>query len=203
MKEGTSKRGSRGSWLRLVLVALGGLLALTGVAVLSIVWKISGDIRRGTQVGKFIHPLLLETPFTLGRGITPKESAETLQLPVYPGAWGRQSTLLKWVRKPASKPEIAAGLDLLQFHSEGPQARVEKWYRERLGPNFARINGDFAQDEVRGKDWLAKIPGEMSSEAVLFQHEEGGGLRGVLLQPQAEGDAMRVTLFYYTETRRR
>jgi len=130
------------------------------------------------------HPRRIETPFTLGKGIRPSEFAATLRLPIYPGSVADESVISRWVATPGPKSAEGVGLALLRLRAAVGADQVEAWYKNQLGPDFVRTEGNLAGVVHRHPEWVQRILSDANNaNAVLFLRSQVPSADGVLLEP--------------------
>jgi hypothetical protein len=192
---------NRHTLLRTVLLWTGGAVIVTVALTFAFTWISYRKATLGTAPGVMLHPRRIETPFTLGTEIKPSEFAATLRLPIYPGALAEESTLSRWFPTPRPQSGKGKGVALLQLQAEGPLARAEVWYKDQLGTDFVRTDGNLAAIVEGSADWLRRVSRSPSANAVLFLRNQAGAQDGVLLEPNHGNDRVRITLFRYSGPR--
>jgi len=179
--------------------AMAGILAtLTAILVLLFTWIAYRSAARGTPPGFALHPQRIETPFTLARGIKPSEFAAMMKLPIYLGSVADESTLSRWLPVPRPKSGKGVGLTLLRLQAEMRPAQVEGWYKDQLGPDFVRTQGNLAGAVERSAAWLSRVSRNPDANAVLFLRSQPTIEDGVLLEPDHASERVVITIFRYS-----
>ncbi len=183
--------------VRTLALLIGGLFVLTAAMALMFTSIAYRGAAHGAAPGVVLHPRRVETPFTLRRGIKPSEFASTLRQPVYPGSVADESVTNRWI--PTSRPKSGkgVGLALLRLRAEVGPDQVEGWYKDQLGPEFVRTQGNLAGTVHEHAEWLQRVLSNPNANAVLFLNTQATGADGVLLEPDPTSKQVVITLFRY------
>ena len=183
---------------RIVLALAGSLATVTAILTLLFAWVAYRSATLGTPPGVLLHPQRIQTPFTLGSGIKPAEFAAIMKLPIYPGSVAAESTLNLWLPVPRPKSGKGVGLALLRLQAGVRPTLADGWYKDQLGPDFVRTQGNLAGTvEVRG-DWLSRVSKNHDSSTVLFLRSQPATEDGVLLEPDSASERVLITIFRYS-----
>jgi hypothetical protein len=183
--------------MRSLLVLAGSLVTLTAIQTLLFTWIAYRSAALGTPPGVLLHPQRIETPFTLARGINPAEFAAMMKLPTYPGSVADESTLSRWLPLPRPKSGKGVGLAFLRLQTGARPAQAEDWYKDQLGPDFVRIEGNPPATVGGTGDWLRRLSRNPNANAVLFLRSQPGTVDGVLLEPDQASQRVLITIFKY------
>ncbi|MFQ5777122.1 MAG: hypothetical protein ACE5IP_03855 [Terriglobia bacterium] len=195
-------RGERGGALQVTLAILGGLVVLACLVVLVAIWAVNRYVKIEVQQEGGEKHVSISTPFGDLEVDQAEDAARRLKLPVYPGATPKEDSVAVRLRGYLGKQEGGLDITAAQFRSDDEFARVDAWYRERLGQEFERREGriagaDHDGDIDLGDDWKIRI--EPGGDDVLYSHEREGRTRGVALQH--EHGRVEITLFDLAEAR--
>jgi hypothetical protein len=180
------------------LALAGSLVTLTVILTLLFTWITYRSATLGTAPGVLLHPQRIQTPFTLGSGIKPAEFAAMVKLPIYPGSVAAESTLSLWLPVPRPKSGKGVGLALLRLQAGIRPALADGWYKDQLGPDFVRTQGNLVGTiDVRG-DWLSRVSKNHDSNAVLFLRSQPATEDGVLLERDYASERLLITIFRYS-----
>jgi len=148
----------------------------------------------------FIHPATIYSPFTLHRG-SAIQSADLLQVPVYPDAVGIEVSTLSWKAERSSMGVTAAGLALIRFDVDVPVAAVNSWYEANFPKPHLQLRKVQIQSGPANEKWFQKLNVRVHDETTLFEAVDGNRLRGVIAESLGNAGRTRTTLFYYSEAR--
>jgi len=180
------------------MISAVGFVMLTAAMALLFTWIAYRSATLGSEPGVVIHPRRIETPFTLAKGIKPAEFAAVLRLPIYPRSVADESILSRWVPVPRRKSEKGVGLALLRLRAAVRPSYVESWYKDQLGPDFVRIQGNLAGAAGGSADWLRRVSRNPDANAVLFLRSQSATEDGVLLEPDRASERELITMFRYS-----
>lgn len=196
-------RSQRGGAGPVVLGIVGGLILVCVLAVVFGFWVAARffrvDIEDG-EGGKRVH---ISTPFGEIDIRKAEDVAESLKLPVYPGAEADDDAASVRLRGWLDDDE-AGGLDVTaaEFRSDDSLEVVDDWYRRQLGSDYVRkvghvegVLGDLDDDDLEG--WSVHV--EPGGEDVYYELNRAGRLRGVVLR--RKGDGVKIGLFEVWEAR--
>jgi hypothetical protein len=184
---------------RTLPVLIGGLVILTLAMALVFTWIAYRSVTLGTAPGVVLHPRRIETPFTLGIEIKPTEFAAIMKLPLYPGSVADESTVSRWFPAPRPKSGKGVGLALLRLRAEVRPAQAEGWYKDHLGSDFVRTQGNLVGAAQGRADWLCRVSKNPDANSVLFLRSQPASEDGVLLEPdQASERVLLITIFRYS-----
>jgi hypothetical protein len=189
--------------MRSFLALAGSLVTLTAILALLFTWIAYRSAALGTAPGVALHPQRIETPFTLARGIKPSEFAAMVKLPIYPESVADESTLSRWLPVPRPKSGKGVGLALLRLRAGVRPAQAEDWYKDQLGPDFVRTEGNLPASVEGTGDWLRRLSRTPNANAVLFVRSQPGTVDGVLLEPNHASERVLITIFRYGGPRSR
>ncbi len=189
--------------MRSFFALAGSLVTLTAILALLFTWITYRSATLGTAPGVVLHPQRIETPFTLAKGIKPAEFAAMMKLPIYPGSVADESTLSRWLPVPRPKSGKGVGLALLRLQAGVHPAQAEDWYKDQLGPDFVRTEGNLPATVEGTGDWLRRLSRNPNANAVLFLRSQPGTVDGVLLEPDHASERVLITIFRYGGPRSR
>jgi len=175
--------------LLIIAAFVGCAVCTVGFSTL-IAWR---NVTHKGEPGNFIHPRVVQTPFTPLRGTPPSSLSNMENFPIYPGSVAKEHGLLGY-----SSPLLHLGnvsnLSFLRLHSDDPLASVDQWYRDNLGPSFVRSEEPLValSKEMNTEEPLrfAKAPEE---SAVLFRQDKGGEV--LVCQSKSRGVVIMFILY--------
>jgi len=178
----------RGGAVQVVLNILSVLLLLLFLAALVGLWflKHSGfgiDITRtgGTERVEIRHPLG-EIAIEKTRDV-----ADKLKLPVYPGAEAERDGVSVKMRGEMQDEAGELVVTAAQFYTRDDFERVDAWYRQRLGPEFERLEGRIVWEDPSGDadEWLIPKVEVGGHDTVYKVEKKDSYVRGVALRRQS------------------
>ena len=155
------------------------LLGITGAAVVLLIvggLLIAGIVLKNVRVNRATREVEVSTPAgDLQVRNTPTKDAG---LPVYPGAVLDEPGKNVELNFPG---EQSVGITVVQYRSSDSLARVDAWYRERLGSDFERDG----PGSKRGK--LDERGVEVGTDGIAYVSERGDLVRFVAIKNKGGG----------------
>ncbi len=182
------------SLVRAVVAWAVGFLACLGCVVVlsaSIAYR---SASRNAGEGMIIHPLVVQTPFSEVRGISPPEFSQMTKLPICPRAAAEELGLLGYSDRRLDSRHVVDST-FLRLRTDEPLSAVDKWYQDHLGPSFIRSEGAFAaiaKDDVQIQG-LARDPDVLT---VSFRQKKIDASDEVLLEPGDNTGSLMITLIH-------
>ncbi len=185
------------------LRVIGGLLILSLVGGLLAVWLVNRYVVFSVEEGKGQRPVLVHTPLGSFPSGLSKASPSTLWAVVYPKSeWDEQNDT-DFYRGAAGNEEKTAQQTVLRFRIGQSLAQVDDWYRQRLGEGFTRSKGwPIKTSEQGGQEWIRSVSSNTNPEAIVYEQQMPGRVRGVLLETQPDGSGVLATLYEFQEGKR-
>lgn len=187
----------RGKALQVVLAIIGGLIVFCLLAVMVGLWAVRRYVQVEVTRSGDTKKVAISTPIGDLEVRKAQDIAEELKLPIYPGAESEDESAAVRLRGRLWKDEGGLSLTVAQFRSHDPFDQVDVWYREQLGSEFKREQGEIKGGKD-GDDWDMKV--EPGGDDVLYSQHREGRVRGVALT-QAGGH-VKMILFQASEARR-
>jgi hypothetical protein len=185
------------------LRVIGSLLILSLVSGLLAVWLVNRYVVFSVEEGKGQRSVLVHTPLGSFPSGLSKAGPSTLWAVVYPKSeWDEQNDT-DFYSGTAGNEEKTAQQTVLRFRIKQSLARVDEWYRQRLGESFSRSKGwsPKASEQGRG-EWLQSVRSDADPEALVYQQQMPDRVRGVLLETQPDGGGVLATLYEFQEGKR-
>lgn len=127
----------------------------------------------------------------------PSEFAATLRLPIYPGSVANESLVSRWVPMLRPKSGKGVGLALLRLRADALPNQVEGWYKDQLGTEFVRTQGNLAEAALDHADLRQRVSSNPNASAVLFVRKHETSADGVLLEHGQMNEQVVITIFRY------
>jgi hypothetical protein len=182
------------------LRVIGGFLILSLVGGLLAVWLVNRYVVFSVEEGKGQRSILVHTPLGSFPSGLSKTRPSTLWAVVYPKSeWDEQNDT-DFYRGVAGNEEKSAQLTVLRFRIKLSLMQVDEWYRQRLGESFTWSKG--WSPKASEQAWLQSVRSDADPEALVYQQQVPGRVRGVLLESQPDGNGVLATLYEFQEGRR-
>lgn len=186
----------RGGALQVILWILGGLVLLVLLVVVITIWAVHTfvdiEISRsgeGTRV-EIVTPLGAVSVSDAG------VAAEDLGLPLYPKAVAQSEGGTFSLRGGEDTDGEGWTIRGAKFRVRATMEEVDAWYRQQLGEEFERHEGD--NIEIAGmKGWASEI--DFDVDGVAYIEDREGRVRGVVLEKH--GRRIEIGLFEIREDR--
>lgn len=130
--------------------------------------------------------VLVRTPF----GILPPQKAAggpfSLWAAIYRDSKWEEQNMFTFYRGGHGKEELVAQLTVLRFTASASLQQVDRWYRERLGKQFARTRGWLVGGNHK-EDWVGNVAGSSDPDAIVYRRELPYRVQGVILKTNGRG----------------
>ncbi len=149
---------------------------------------------------RFLHPMIVYSPFTLRRGNAFEKVGDFLPVPVYAGATPLELSTFARVLDHGPAPPIHGGLVLVRLETKAPFATVNSWYRENFPKPYSQLRGQQILNGVTKDWWFQRLDARVKEETILYQAADSNKVRGAIVESLDDSNT-GVTVFYYSEDR--
>jgi hypothetical protein len=180
---------------RVLRVAL-GLLVSSLIAVVLAVWLVNRYVVFSIEEGRSQPSVAMRTPFGVFSPGSSKGS-QSLWNVVYPKSEWDEQIDTHYYRGAAG---TGAQLTVLRFRTRVPLAIVDDWYARKLGMNYSRNKGWTLTPNDDGEQrWLRQVRKNSDPDVLTYQQKLVGRVRGVMLEPELDGNGVLITLYDFQE----
>jgi hypothetical protein len=184
------------------LRVFGGLLIFSLAGAMLATWLVNRYVVFSIEEGKGQRSILIRTPlgsFPSG----PSKARSSLWPVVYPKSeWDEQNDT-DFYEGTAGNEHKSAQLTVLRFRVRLSLAQIDEWYRHRLGEDFVRSKGwSIKPNDANEQEWLRQVHSDPDAEALAYQQQMAGRVRGALLEALPDGDIL-ATLYDFQEDNKR
>jgi len=189
------------SKLRNLGFALAIFLLATLLSLSAFVAYLASRIPPRSSPNPVIHPMIIDSPFTLHRGNISQAARNPLGIPVHAGAIPLEVSTFGWGVDHPSAPPTPAGLVLVRFEVKDSFPSVSTWYHENFPKPYSLLRKQEIRDGLAKEPWFEKLDVSVNNDTVLYQAVDSDGIRGAIIQPGVSSDSSAVTIFRYSEAR--
>ncbi len=186
-------QSERGGALKVILLVLAGLLLLVVIAAVLGVQMLREyvhlDVDKAGDSGK----VALRTPvgdFSVEKA---EDAARRIRLPLYPGATATEEAVSMKFRADVDDKPGGFTLTVVKFYSTDSFDKIDAWYGQQLGSEFARQKGKVVDhDPGESGDKWAAVKVEPGGDDVVYKYERKDHVRLVALEHK--GGQAHITL---------